>query len=135
MKRDGATTSLWQHQMPDYKPNETQSFDSRKVYDVLIAGGGITGITTALLLQKAGKSCIVAEAHSVGFGTTGGTTAHLNTMLDTDYATLIKDFGEDNARQVATVTREAISLIRQLVEQHSIDCGFEEVPGYLFAQD
>jgi glycine/D-amino acid oxidase-like deaminating enzyme/nitrite reductase/ring-hydroxylating ferredoxin subunit len=135
MKRDGATTSLWQHHMPDYQSQRQQSLQPGKTYDVIVVGGGITGITTALLLQKAGRSCLVAEAQNLGFGTTGGTTAHLNTMLDTDYHTLINDFGEENARRVATVTREAIALIHKQVEQYGIDCGFEELPGYLFAQD
>ncbi len=135
MKRDGATTSLWQHHMPDYQSRGQQMLEPGKIYDVIIVGGGITGVTTALLLQQSGKSCLLAEAQTLGFGTTGGTTAHLNTMLDTDYHTLIDDFGEENARRVATVTREAIGLIHKHVEQYKIDCGLADVPGYLFAQD
>ena len=68
MKRDGFTTSLWQT-IPDYNATTSPSTDTE--YDVLIAGGGITGITTGLLLQKAGKKVVIAEAHSLCFGTTG----------------------------------------------------------------
>ncbi|MDJ1471499.1 FAD-dependent oxidoreductase [Xanthocytophaga flava] len=134
MRRDGKTTSLWQDQMPDYK-SENQVLKSDKIYDVLVVGGGITGITTALLLQKSGKNCIVAEAHSIGFGTTGGTTAHLNTMLDTDYHTLINDFGEKSAQMVAGITLEAINTIKRLASDYQANCAFKEVPGYLFAQN
>jgi NADH dehydrogenase FAD-containing subunit len=49
MKRDGATISLWQDTIQDKNFSATASTDT---YDVLIVGGGITGITTALLLQK-----------------------------------------------------------------------------------
>ena len=72
------------------------------MYDVIIVGGGITGISTGLLLQKAGKKCIIAEAKTIGFGTSGGTTAHLNTFMDSPYNEIAKNFGEDNAQLVCT---------------------------------
>ena len=133
MKRDGANTSLWQNAMPDYEP--IQKPYTNEVFDVAIAGGGITGITTALLLQKAGKKCLIAEAHNICFGTTGGTTAHLNTFLDTDYQQVTKDFGEDGAQLLAKATRQALELVKQNVQEYHIDCGYAEKDGYLFAQD
>jgi hypothetical protein len=56
-----------------------------------------------LLLQKAVKKCILAEAQTIGFGTSGGTTAHINTIMDTGYDVLEKNFGEDNTQLVAQV--------------------------------
>jgi glycine/D-amino acid oxidase-like deaminating enzyme len=82
MKRDGQCTSLWQYGMPSFPATETVLPAEA---DVVIVGGGLTGISTALQLQKAGKNCVVIEAQEIGFGTTGGTTAHLNTMMDTPY--------------------------------------------------
>lgn len=129
--RDGARRSLWQ--------DTTGSFDSSPdvstgQFDVIIAGGGITGVTLALLLQQAGKKCVVLEAHSLGYGTTGGTTAHLNTLLDNPYHAIIRDFGVDAAKQVARAATEAIALVRDNVARYSIDCGFSHCDGYLFAQ-
>ncbi len=133
MKRDGALTSLWQNNLPDFSGRTVTL--PQQVFDVVIAGGGITGITTALLLQKAGRSCLVAEAHSLCFGTTGGTTAHLNTFLDTSYKDIIKDFGEDSAQLVARACRQALDLVKQHVETYNIDCGYAEKDGYVYAQD
>lgn len=132
MKRDGATTSLWQHNVPHFTTSSTTTGDH--VFDVLIVGGGITGITTALLLQQGGKKCVVAEAHNLCFGTTGGTTSHLNTFLDNDYKTIIKDFGEETAQLVARATRQSLDLFKHHVETYNIDCGYEEKGGYLYAQ-
>ena len=132
MKRDGATTSLWQHNIPGYTTTTATLPD--QLFDVVIVGGGITGITTALLLQQAGKKCLVAEAHTLCFGTTGGTTAHLNTYLDNPYHTIAKDFGEESAQLVARATRQAINLVKQNVETYAIDCGYAEKGGYVFAQ-
>ncbi|HEY2720143.1 MAG TPA: FAD-dependent oxidoreductase [Chitinophagaceae bacterium] len=133
IQRDGATTSLWQNEMAVYEPINRPGFDS--IYDVIIVGGGITGISTALLLQNAGKRCIVIEANNLCFGTSGGTTAHLNTLLDTPYTTIIENFGEKNAGLVAKATMEAIELIKSNIEKYRIDCEFDEACAYLFSQD
>ena len=133
MKRDGALESLWQHDMAPFH-DETPTI-ANKYFDVVIVGGGITGITTGYLLQKAGRSVMIAEAHNIGFGTTGGTTAHLNTMLDTQYNRIIKNFNSDTASLVAKASRQALDLIKKNVEEYKIDCGYKEVPGYIYAQD
>jgi FAD dependent oxidoreductase len=78
MKRDGALKSVWQHNMPGHV-SQVHTLPG-EVYDVLIVGGGITGISTGLLLQKAAKNCMIAEAQTIGFGTSGGTTAHINIL-------------------------------------------------------
>ena len=127
MKRDGACTSLWQDTVTDFIPKQQEL--NNKVFDVVIVGGGITGITTALQLQKAGKSCLIAEAHNLCFGTTGGTTAHINTFFDTPYNYIKNDFGEDNAQLVASATKQAIALYNQNIKAYNIDCGFEEKDG------
>jgi glycine/D-amino acid oxidase-like deaminating enzyme/nitrite reductase/ring-hydroxylating ferredoxin subunit len=133
MNRDGAQTSLWQDKIGTYTAKATTLPD--KVVDVLIVGGGITGITTGLLLQKAGKSCLVAESHNLCFGTTGGTTAHLNTFFDTTYKDIIKDFGELDAQLVAGAAKDALALFNKHVIEYNIDCGYEEKDGFVYAQD
>ena len=133
MQRDGALTSLWQYKMPDYI-SQTHTI-SEELFDVLIVGGGITGISTALQLQKAGKRCILAEAYTIGFGTSGGTTAHINTFMDNSYSQIAKNFGEDNARLLAEAARDAINLVESNIKEYAIDCEFAEKEGYLFSQD
>lgn len=132
MKRDGARTSIWQTGIPDYT-SQTQELPAR--VDVVIVGGGITGVSLALELQKKGKACAILEAQGLGFGTTGGTTAHLNTMLDTPYTTIEKNFGEKEAQLVAQATKEAISAIQTRVDMYGIDCSFEKETGYLYSQN
>src|SRR4029079_6410968 len=133
IKRDGSCTSLWQDSVDVYA--STNTAERNYLYDIIIVGGGITGIRTALLLQRSGKKCLLLEAANLGFGTTGGTTAHLNTLLDTPYTTISKNFGKENARLVANSAKEAIALIKSNIEKYKIDCGFSDADAYLFAQD
>lgn len=133
MQRDGALQSLWQRGMPDYVSQHAAI--PNDIFDVLIVGGGMAGISTALLLQQSGKSCIVAEAHTLGFGTSGGTTAHLNTLLDNPYNEVEADFGENNAQLLAQVTREALNLIKNNIQIYGINCEHSELPGYLYSQN
>lgn len=131
MQRDSATKSLWQMNMPDYISKKFENSDI--IYDVIIVGGGITGITTALLLQEAGKKCLLLEAKNLAFGTTSGTTAHLNTILDLTYAEIEKKFGEENTKFVLAAAMEAINIVEENVKKYGIDCEFEEKQGYLFS--
>lgn len=133
MQRDGALQSLWQRKMPDYAAKHKSIPDD--IFDILIVGGGMAGISTALMLQKAGRSCIVAEAHTLGFGTTGGTTAHLNTLLDNPYNKIETNFGENNAQLLAEITEKALNLIKANIQAHQIDCGHRDLPGYLYSQN
>ncbi len=131
--RDGYCESLWQSEIGNFDITEVP--DNNTVCDTLIVGAGITGITTALMLQRAGQHCIIAEASVAGFGTTGGTSAHLNTFFDATYPELESDFGEDNSKLVAESGKEAMSTIRSLIDEYAIDCDFESKPGYLFSEN
>lgn len=130
-ERDGALASIWQSEK---QSTVSASINSGEVYDVLIVGGGITGLTSALLLAAAGKSVVVAEAHQVGFGTTGGTSAHLNTFFDATYPDIEKSFGKDAAKLVALGGTQALQLINGFIAKYDIECDFEWKDGYLFAE-
>ena len=102
--------------------------------DVAVVGGGITGVTAALILCRAGKRVALLEGGTIASGETGNTTSHLTEAIDARYQTLIKDFGEDNARLVAQSNRDAIDWIEATVREAGMDCGFARVPGYLYTE-
>lgn len=133
MERDGANSSLWQTSVAA-QPNAAPHASTTQIFDTLIVGAGITGLTTALLLQQKGHQCIVADAHSPGYGTTGGTSAHINTFADTTFAEIESDFGQEEARQFATAIAESVALIHSMVQKHGIDCDFEWKQGYVYAE-
>src|SRR6266498_3541782 len=123
IKRDGCNISLWQESADEYVA--TNKINSSVIYDVVIVGGGITGVSTAFHLQKAGMNCLLLEAHELCFGTTGGTTAHINSLLDTPYSTIEKKFSKEKSKLVAASVKEAVNTIRDTIEKYAIDCDFK----------
>jgi glycine/D-amino acid oxidase-like deaminating enzyme/nitrite reductase/ring-hydroxylating ferredoxin subunit len=103
--------------------------------DVAVIGGGIAGVTAAVLLRAAGKRVALVEARRIGGGVTGHTTAHLTLALDTRYHELARTFGAEGARLAAHSQRAAIDRIERFVADRAIDCDFARVPGWLWAED
>ena len=66
--------------------------------DVAVIGAGITGLTAAYLLKRAGKTVAVIDRQRAGGVDSMNTTAHLTCVTDADLGTLVKDFGKDHAR-------------------------------------
>ncbi|MFB1481237.1 FAD-dependent oxidoreductase [Corallococcus sp. RDP092CA] len=116
-------------------PRDFPSLSGHLDVDVAIIGGGLTGLTTAWLLKRAGKKVAVLEMHRILSGQTGQTTAHLTELLDTPYTTLARDFGEKGAHLAASSSRAAIEQIASLVETLGIDCGFTRAPAFRYAEN
>ncbi len=132
MKLPKGSKSLWiaTHRAPAFPP-----LKSDLAVDVAIVGGGITGLTAATLLRRAGRSVAVIEAGRVAEGVSGFTTAHLTEALDRSYEDLIKDFGEGGTRLAAASGRAALSQIAALVREEGIDCDFTRLPAFQYTED
>jgi glycine/D-amino acid oxidase-like deaminating enzyme/nitrite reductase/ring-hydroxylating ferredoxin subunit len=102
--------------------------------DVAVVGGGITGLTAAVLLAEAGRSVAVIEASRIAGGVTGYTTAHLTEVVDCSFGTLIGHFGEDGARLALAATRASLDRIAGFVRDRGIECGFRRVPGFYYTE-
>jgi len=103
------------------------------VTDVVVVGAGMTGLTTAYLLAKAGRRVVVLERDRCAITDTGHTSAHLTMVTDARLTELMKRFGRDHAQAVWDAGLAAIATIDEIVREHAIDAGFEWVDGYLHA--
>src|SRR5881394_2474708 len=70
------------------------------VADVVVVGAGITGLTTAYLLAKAGERVVVLERDRCAAIDTGHTSAHLTMVTDTRLSELAQRFGRTHAQAV-----------------------------------
>ncbi|MBC5833693.1 FAD-dependent oxidoreductase [Flavobacterium sp. F372] len=100
--------------------------------DVLVIGGGISGLTTAYCLAKEGKKVVLVEDGCIGSGETGRTTAHLSCALDEHYFEIEKTFNTATMQLAADSHMAAINWIANTVKHHEIACHYKKVNGYLF---
>jgi len=101
--------------------------------DIVVIGGGITGLTAAYLLKQAGKRVMVLERNRLASIDTASTTAHLTSVVDLPPSALVKSFGADHARAVWDAGFASIAQIAHIVNAEQIDCRFDYVKGYLHA--
>lgn len=101
--------------------------------DVAVIGGGISGITTALLCKREGARVAVLERATVAGGATGLTTAKASALQQTKLAEIRGLHGDETVAAYAQASLEALELIEQLVHEHAIDCGWERLPDWTYA--
>jgi glycine/D-amino acid oxidase-like deaminating enzyme/nitrite reductase/ring-hydroxylating ferredoxin subunit len=101
--------------------------------DVLIVGGGLTGLTAAYLLARAGRSVAVLERERLGSMDSGHTSAHLTAVTDVGLTALEQRFGRDHAQAVWDAGFAAIAQIDTIVREEQVPCEFRWVPGYLYS--
>lgn len=101
--------------------------------DVVIVGGGITGITSAYLLADKGLKVAVLEADRLLNGTTGHTTAKITAQHDLIYDELITNMGKSKARLYYEANTEALNFIKKTIDQQQIDCDFSKQDAYIYA--
>ncbi len=102
--------------------------------DVIVIGAGVTGLTAALALKRASRRVIVLDARALRESESCRTTAHLSEVPDTRLSVLLKRFGLDDTRLLIEGQRLAIAHIEQWAQEIGTDCGFERLPGFLYAE-
>lgn len=128
MKSSGQNQSPWMSvALPELPPLEK---DVRAM--VCVIGAGISGMTTAYMLARAGKAVVVIDDGPIGGGESGRTTAHITAALDDRYTKIEKMHGMGGAMIAAESHTAAINHAESIVALEEIDCDFERVDGYLF---
>lgn len=101
--------------------------------DVLIIGGGITGILCAHMLKNAGVECVLAEADRLCNGITQNTTAKITLGHGLVYDKLIKRYGEEKARLYLQANCRAGERYARLCRE--MDCDYEKQDSYVYSLD
>jgi glycine/D-amino acid oxidase-like deaminating enzyme/nitrite reductase/ring-hydroxylating ferredoxin subunit len=102
--------------------------------DVAVIGAGITGLTAATLLKRAGKTVAVVEAKRIARGASGYTTAKVTAGHGVIYSELMKTFGAEGARVYAEANQAALDGVARFVEEEGLDCDFERKANYVYAE-
>jgi len=122
--------SYW---MASADPTDHDALATEADAEFAIVGGGIVGLTTALLLAEAGREVLVVEADRIAAGVSGYTTAKLTAGHGLLYSHLESSFGTDAARLYAESQLAGLAHVFDLCENHAIDCDLETRPNYVVA--
>lgn len=101
--------------------------------DVAIVGGGLTGVTTAMLLAEQGVRVVLAEAHRLGDGAAWGCAGIVTAQLGLAYQTALGSAGLEDARIFAQMALEAVEIVRQVSAALDSPCQPQETDVYTYA--
>ena len=121
--------SLWLETTPG---TEYPRLSADVSVDVAVVGGGIAGLTTALLLKQMGKTVALLEGSRIVEGVSAYTTAKVTSLHTLIYADLLHERGEATARNYGAANQAALARIARFIDDLAIDCDFARVPAYTY---
>lgn len=101
--------------------------------DVAVVGGGLVGLTTALLACRDGARVAVLEAAGIGAGTSGRTTGKVTAQHGLIYADLADRHGEEVARGYAEANQAGLAEVAELAADLPVDCETARLPAFAYA--
>ncbi len=125
--------SIWE----EYSNNKSTTIEKlNKINtDILIIGGGITGINTAYFLKESNKKITIIDKSILGMGVTSKTTAKINYLQKDIYHKLKSIHGQKKAKLYLESQKEAINLITKIIKDNNINCDLEKVPSIIFTNN
>ncbi len=103
--------------------------------DVVVVGGGIAGLTTALMAQRAGASVAVVERNRIGSGTTGHSTGKVTSQHGLIYHDLLRRHGPAVAGTYAEANQWAVAKVSELAAELAPEADFQHCPANVFTTD
>src|ERR1700704_2659941 len=126
---DLRSKSLW---MDVEVARDARPLGGNQTCDVVIAGSGIAGISTAYELALKGQRVMIVDRGRIAGGITARTSAHLAPLCDDLTAEMIKLRGEETSRKFYQSQAAAVDRIEAIQKREKIDCDFRRLDGYLF---
>ncbi len=115
-------SSYWHDTAPRFEGAAAGPIEGH--YDVVVVGGGFTGLGAARQLAIAGAKVLVLEAETVGFGASGRNGGHLNNGLAHSYIAAKAELGKERAIALYHALDASIDTLATIIAEEGIDCNF-----------
>ncbi len=100
--------------------------------DLVVVGGGCTGLSAALHAAKQGLSVVLLEGGRIGWGASGRNGGQIIPGLRKGAVELTRAYGAERARALFDLALEARALVLDIIARHGIDCDLKTT-GHLLA--
>lgn len=90
--------------------------------DLVVVGGGATGLSAALHASRAGLSVVLLEGGRIGWGASGRNGGQIIPGLRKGAAELVALYGPGRAKALFDLAQQARDLVVQLIADEAIDC-------------
>lgn len=122
--------SIW---MMDFQMPQFPKLEGNIQTDVLIIGGGITGILCAYFLQEKGIDYVLLEGKTICSGITKNTTAKITSQHGLIYHKILESEGIGKAKLYLKANEKAVKKYAELCK--GIDCDYQVKTSYVYALD
>lgn len=92
--------------------------------DVVVVGGGYTGLSSAIHLRAQGADVVLLEAGFAGSGASGRNAGHVTPTIGKDIPTLLRVFGRERASRLVRFADAAVVFTEEILRKHQIDCEY-----------
>ncbi|MDO1584817.1 NAD(P)/FAD-dependent oxidoreductase [Rhizobium oryzicola] len=120
MLDDPRSHGLWEKTAPPAP--KTKPLTGDRTADVVIIGGGYTGLSSALHLAEAGRSVILLEAKEVGFGGAGRNVGLINAGMWVMPDDLPGELGEIHGERLLNLLGNGPQTVMEIIDRHGIEC-------------
>lgn len=124
--------SYWQktakHKMEPSLQTDTKT-------DIVIIGGGLSGVGLAYQLKDSGHHVIVVEKDTLGGRTSGHSTAKMTTLHALLYQKITKHYDIHQAYLYYHSNQEALLTMKKIIEKEKIDCDYQENDAYIYTDN
>lgn len=108
----------------DWPKDRRPQLEGEVTADVVIAGAGFAGLSTALELRAQGADVVVLEREFAGYGASGRNAGYLAGGQGLDYPAYIKALGRERAKRVVGYFEEGVRYVERKLVEYGIDCDY-----------
>lgn len=129
MVKEMINKSIWLKGIRDKKCNTLKN-DIKT--DILIIGGGITGLSSAYFLKDSGYDVTLVDSSRTCYGQSSNSTGKLTYLQGSIYEKISDIYDIDTASKYLSSQVDSIELIKDIIIENNIKCDFESNNSFVF---